>query len=103
MIQCPHCKQMLEDGVRFCPHDGTQLSETAATVACATPSTTRLIARELDLPVVVGNRYKLVEVRGGGGMAKVYRAIDQTLEREVAVKLISPELRSEPDFDTRFA
>ncbi len=35
-------------------------------------------------------------------MAKVYKAIDITLEREVAVKLINPDLRSEPEFDARF-
>jgi serine/threonine-protein kinase len=56
----------------------------------------------VQLPVVVGNRYKLLEVRGGGGMAKVYRATDQTLERDVAVKLINPELRDDPEFDARF-
>src|SRR5439155_1641806 len=38
-----------------------------------------------------------------GGMAKVYRAFDATLEREVAVKLINPELRNDPEFDARFA
>jgi hypothetical protein len=57
---------------------------------------------QLQLPVVVGGRYRLTEWRGGGGMAKVYRAIDQTLEREVAVKLINPELRNDAEFDTRF-
>ena len=31
-----------------------------------------------------GGRYRLIEARGGGGMARVYRAIDMTLEREVA-------------------
>jgi serine/threonine-protein kinase len=56
----------------------------------------------LQLPVVVGSRYRLIEFRGGGGMARVYRAIDTTLEREVAVKLINQELRSEPEFDARF-
>ena len=35
-------------------------------------------------------------------MAKVYRGFDLTLEREVAVKLINPELRNEPEFDARF-
>jgi tRNA A-37 threonylcarbamoyl transferase component Bud32 len=35
-------------------------------------------------------------------MAKVYKAIDVTLEREVAVKLINPELRAEKEFDDRF-
>src|SRR6202011_1886530 len=52
--------------------------------------------------VAVGNRYRLQEARGGGGMAKVYRAFDLTLERDVAVKIINPELRSDPEFDARF-
>src|SRR5262249_24210092 len=51
---------------------------------------------------LVGTRYKLLELRGGGGMAKVYKAEDQRLQRTVAVKLINPELRDEPEFDARF-
>ena len=101
MIQCPTCKQLLESGVRFCPHDGTPLSETAATQNVKTP-TARPGAPDIPLPVVVGGRYRLEEVRGGGGMAKVYRATDLTLERQVAVKLMNPELRSEAGFDERF-
>jgi hypothetical protein len=101
VIQCPTCKQVLEPGVRFCPHDGTPLTETSANTV-RTPTGARHVVKELELPVVVGGRYRLVEVRGGGGMAKVYRGIDVTLEREVAVKLINPELRSEHEFDARF-
>src|SRR5438552_1550554 len=74
--------------------------------AAATPTRTsgdrKTQAKELDLPLVLGERYRLVEARGGGGMARVYRATDLTLEREVAVKLINPELREDPEFDTRF-
>src|SRR5262249_15219251 len=102
MPQCPTCGKNLETGVRFCPDDGTPLTETAAATAVHTPAPHRSPLKELELPVLVGNRYKLVEARGGGGMAKVYRAIDATLEREVAVKLINPELRAEPEFDARF-
>jgi hypothetical protein len=104
-MQCPTCKQVLEDGIRFCPNDGTPLTETSASRTVSTPTTTtgaRPASREIDLPVLVGGRYRLVEVRGGGGMAKVYRAVDVTLEREVAVKLINPELRSDAEFDARF-
>ena len=50
----------------------------------------------------MGGRYKLSELRGGGGMAKVYKAEDLTLQRVVAVKLINPELRTEQEFDARF-
>jgi tRNA A-37 threonylcarbamoyl transferase component Bud32 len=101
-MQCPTCKQDLEEGTRFCPHDGTPLTETSAMRTVATPTHQRPPTREIELPVVVGNRYRLEEVRGGGGMAKVYKGVDVTLEREVAVKLINPELRAEPEFDERF-
>ncbi len=101
-MQCPKCKQVLDEGVRFCPNDGTPLTETGMTKTDATPTGGRQPKGEIPLPVVVGNRYRLLELRGGGGMAKVYRATDLTLEREVAVKLINPDLRSEPEFDERF-
>ena len=102
-MQCPTCKHFLEDGIRFCPHDGTPLVDTGATRADSTPTGgKRPQTKEIDLPVVIGNRYRLEEKRGGGGMAKVYKAIDVTLEREVAVKLINPELRTEKEFDDRF-
>jgi serine/threonine-protein kinase len=101
MIQCPTCKQMLPPGMRFCPHDGTPLTDTAAVQQVATP-VVRGPARDIPLPVTVGDRYQLVERRGGGGMATVYRAHDTRLNREVAVKLINPDLRVEAEFDRRF-
>jgi eukaryotic-like serine/threonine-protein kinase len=100
--QCPTCGKQLEDAVRFCPNDGTPLSETAAGGGTRTPPAPAGQKSALQLPVVVGGRYRLDEVRGGGGMARVYRGTDLTLEREVAVKLINPELRTEPEFDARF-
>ncbi len=101
--RCPTCQTELEDGVRFCPHDGTPLTETGQ-AGLSTPSNPNAPVKspQLKLPVVVGNRYRLTEFRGGGGMARVYQGLDITLEREVAVKLINPELRAEPEFDTRF-
>jgi tRNA A-37 threonylcarbamoyl transferase component Bud32 len=100
--QCPTCGKHHDDTVRFCPDDGTPLTDTAASSGQRTPTHVRPAAPELQLPVVVGNRYRLEQCLGGGGMAKVYRAVDQTLEREVAVKLINAELRTEPEFDARF-
>lgn len=102
MPQCPTCGKALELGVRFCPDDGTPLTETAAGTGVHTPARGHPPSKEIELPATVGNRYRLLEVRGGGGMATVYRAIDTTLEREVAVKVINPELRSDPEFDARF-
>src|SRR3712207_4059334 len=101
--QCPTCGKFLEESYRFCPADGTPLTETAAAGLVKTPTGARAPGNlDVSLPAVVGNRYKLIQARGGGGMARVYRAIDQVLEREVAVKLINPALRAEPEFDARF-
>lgn len=46
--------------------------------------------------------FRLEEVIGVGGMAVVYRATQLSLEREVAVKVLSPELTTDEVFSERF-
>jgi serine/threonine-protein kinase len=50
---------------------------------------------------VVGN-YKVVDKIGEGGMGAVYKGIDLMLEREVAIKVLKPELASQPQVVERF-
>jgi YVTN family beta-propeller protein len=46
--------------------------------------------------------YRIEGLAGEGGMGRVYRATQIGLNRKVAVKLIAPELATEPDFRARF-
>jgi serine/threonine-protein kinase len=51
---------------------------------------------------VLGDRYKLGQMIGTGGMADVYIADDQRLHREVAVKILRSDLARDPAFINRF-
>ncbi len=47
-------------------------------------------------------KYRLLERIGSGGMAAVYRAQQTNIDRQVAVKIMLPDLARDPDFVRRF-
>ncbi|MGB7728294.1 MAG: tetratricopeptide repeat protein [Candidatus Acidiferrum sp.] len=51
---------------------------------------------------LIGARYEILALLGEGGMGSVYKAMDREVERTVALKLIRPELASNPAILARF-
>ena len=55
---------------------------------------------------IISNRtianYRLVEIRGTGGMANIYKAIQLSLDRPVALKIMHPHFHTNEAFITRF-
>ena len=52
---------------------------------------------------VLAKRYGILELIGEGGMARVYRAIDNRLNRFVAVKILKDEYMQDEELKRRFA
>jgi serine/threonine-protein kinase len=51
---------------------------------------------------IIQERYRLVAPLGRGGMAEVWRAADNRLQRSVAIKFLAPQLAEDPEFLVRF-
>jgi hypothetical protein len=60
-------------------------------------ATVLLKSVDIDIP-----GYKILRPIGEGGMASVFLAIQQSLEREVALKVMSPMLAANSEFASRF-
>lgn len=57
------------------------------------------LPEELE-PLMSG--FTILSLLGRGGMGAVYHGIQENLEREVAIKLLPPELGRDPEFEARF-
>ena len=62
----------------------------------SSPATDHLVGSVLD------GRYRVLSHIADGGMASVYVAVDERLDREVALKVMKPSLATDPVFVDRF-
>ncbi|MEJ7596565.1 MAG: protein kinase [Kofleriaceae bacterium] len=85
---CPACDTSFDTGT-LCPNDSTPLVRLE-------PAVDPMIGRDID------NRFRVVERLGQGGMGAVYRAHQHSVGREVAIKVIHPNLISDPEIIRRF-
>ncbi len=85
---CPTCGDAF-CSLGVCPEDGTQLIAPFS-------------ASDRHLGVVVDGRYRIMRVLGEGTMGVVYEAVQLSLKRPVALKVIRDELGRDPIASARF-
>jgi tetratricopeptide (TPR) repeat protein len=98
---CPRCNlENLADS-KFCKECGTQLiasggQEVVFTKTLISP------AEALSKGTLFAGRYEIVEELGKGGMGKVYKALDNEIQEEVAIKLLKPDIAADEKIIERF-
>ena len=76
--------------------------ETPRTSSGAATQTGQIAASELRVGEMLGSRFRIDGLLGVGGMGVVYRARDLSLDIDVALKLLRPELARRPGALDRF-
>lgn len=87
-VFCLNCARRFTEDIRYCPDDNTELVP---------------IATEALIGKVFADKYLVESVLGKGGMSTVYKAKQTYMERIVALKLLHPQLVSDPTSVQRFS
>jgi serine/threonine protein kinase len=96
LSECLRCHTPLPVDGRFCSNCGTP---TGGLAHVCTDPVEELQAR---LTHTLAGRYEIIRVLGRGGMAVVFLAHDLVLEREVAIKVLPPEMSLDAKLIPRF-
>ncbi|HEX4457204.1 MAG TPA: protein kinase, partial [Polyangia bacterium] len=87
---CPACNSRYDEGGAFCSRDGTPL------VANTDAGKTDLVGQ------VLADRYRVLRLIGEGGMGQVYESQHVNINKRFAIKLLRPEIVSNPEAVARF-
>src|SRR5436190_19256839 len=86
MKHCTICKANYDDGISFCPVDGEVLEGDPSSI----------------VSTVLDGQYQVESMLGKGGMGAVYLARHILLGDRVAIKILPPEVRNNPEWLRRF-
>ena len=84
---CPECGRTYEADVLKCPADG---------------SPTYILLQDDLIGQTIDGRFTVKELIGKGGMGAVYRAYQLSMDRDVALKVLRPDLASNEEAVKRF-
>src|SRR6058998_2476527 len=96
-VECIHCHTPLPENSRYCFACGADVSG-----GDAAPSTSSVDVLRERLQRLIEGRYRIERLLGKGGMGAVFLAHDLTLERDVAIKVLPPDVAQDEQIVRRF-
>ncbi len=100
-MKCQKCKTENSEKSKYCANCGEQLIPTGE----VNPSPTRTlftVFKELSIGSTFADRYQVIEELGLGGMGRVYKVLDKTVDEKVALKLLNPDIAAQEQTIERF-
>ena len=98
-MECLKCHTPLPDGSKFCFACGADVTGGGTLRSSGSYGTDGLMNR---LQRLTEGKYKIERMLGKGGMGAVFLAHDLTLEREVAIKVLPPDISMDAQIVKRF-
>ena len=97
LLECFRCHTPIPDNSKFCLSCGADVSGGDGPTSTSSVD----IVRE-RLQRIIEGKYRIERLLGKGGMGQVFLAHDLTLEREVAIKVLPPDVAQDEQVVRRF-
>ena len=97
VLECFRCHTPIPENSRFCSSCGADVSGGGTA-----PSTSSVDVVRERLQRIIEGKYRIERLLGKGGMGTVFLAHDLTLEREVAIKVLPPDVGQDDQVVRRF-
>lgn len=98
---CPKCQFKNQPGIVYCGECGSKLPREEDITAAAT-LTMPAPVQQLIRGSMFAGRFEVIEELGRGGMGTVYRVLDRSINEEIALKLLKPEVATDANIIERF-
>ena len=100
-MKCPKCNADNPSESKYCAECGTEIPRPDEASLSHT-KTFQTSQQELTRGSTFAGRYEIIEELGKGGMGKVFRVADKTVNEDVALKILKPEIASDKKTIERF-